>query len=140
MKFIKENWFKISILIVIILVVVYYFVSYLPEKNNFVIQERCSVQAKEVSNTFQSKTLDIGNYNYQNHYNNSLGKCYVLLHGTGAGGASDVLMNAYENKSVIDCESYVTSPDLNYCNYNGSNEGYNINKFNISIKSYMETN
>lgn len=144
----QKTWFKIIIAIIILAIAIpagYYFIvsqrQQQEQTNNINLQTKCATQAEKIFENIQSMANDI-NYTYKNHYSFNLGRCYVLIHGTGVAGIgmSDILIDVYKNENVADCESYGTAPESNYCSYNGSSGIiYNINDFNNFVKPYMET-
>lgn len=142
MKFLKENWFKIIIALAILIVAIsvgYYVVSIPKQQVQMVggdLQDECAIQAKKVFGTFKPAG-GIDTYNYEDHYNSN-GTCYVLVHGFGDGGQEDALINAYENKNVAQCDSYIGVQSINFCEYNSSQtENYDISKFDNFVKPYM---
>ena len=98
-------------------------------------ETKCLADAKKVFDTFKP-LMGIDTYSYKSHYNDN-GTCYVLVHGFGESGQQDALLNAPENKSIAQCDSYSKVSKMNFCNYSGTNEKYDITKFNDFIKQYM---
>lgn len=95
-NFIKENWFKIIVILIIIAgICFYYFGYYLIEKRQIVsvdLQEKCSSQAQKIFSAFKEKYTNDGwnsagsepastrdDFNQENHYNQKLNKCYTLI-------------------------------------------------------------
>lgn len=143
MKFLKENWFKIIIATAILIVAssIGYYVISIPKQYvrtaSIDSQSKCAIQAKKVFDTFKTVS-GIDTYNYGYHYDNN-GTCYVLVHGFGEGGQEDALINAYENETLAQCESYAGVSNINFCEYNGiQTEKYDISKFDDFVKQYME--
>ena len=132
----------ISVLFLVILIGYYIIILQAPQREksiNIALQNQCASRAKIVFNSIRASIISI-NYTYTSHYNINLNKCYALIHGIGVGntGISDKLIDVYINQNIADCESYSTSPELNYCVYNGgANSPYNINEFNDFIAPYM---
>lgn len=104
--------------------------------SNLDLQGKCATQAEKFFNNYNKVALQ--HYNYQNHYNSKLDKCYILVHGFGTSGTSDILFNTYENNSIAECQLYSGSPDMSFCGYSGSSEKWDLNKFNNFVKQYME--
>jgi hypothetical protein len=147
-NFLKDKRTKIAIAfvaVILLLIAGHYFIIFQihqQEKASAVsLQNKCATEAKKVSDSIQGAVNSI-NYTYKNHYSFNLGKCYVLIHGIGVAGTgtSDKLIDAYAGTNIADCESYTTAPELNFCNFNGSNSLYNINAFNDFVGPYMQTN
>ncbi len=103
-------------------------------------QQKCATQASESFDKITGgNNGGVDNLTYQNHYNSSLDKCYILIHGFGAGGVTDELWNAYENKALASCDSFTAAPDISSCSYKeGSTEKYDLDKFKNFVKPYME--
>ena len=147
-NFLKENWFKLIIAVAVLIVVLsvgWYFIIFLPknqpaQSNIISLQKACASQAKEIFNLRTGDNSVMGtDYTYQDHYNNNLSKCYVLITGMRSDGQTNLLMDAYENKTIAECESYGgTLMNQDFCSYNSSNEEWDIGKFDGFIKSYME--
>lgn len=91
-KFIKKNWFKISILIGVIIISVsisFYFLKILPNrqrlKDTISYQDKCSAQSRiaykvltSLDPSSDSNTNGIS-YSFENHYNSKLHKCFLLI-------------------------------------------------------------
>ena len=146
MELLKNKKIKVTaaiIVIIIAIIIVYFLVIFqlqIQQKSNLpILQNKCSVQAKNFTNNMQGIISNI-KYTYANHYSVRLNGCYVLIHGTGVAniGVSDKLIDVYNNKIIADCESYADTPELNSCVYNGSSTVYSISDFNDFIKSYMQ--
>jgi hypothetical protein len=128
-KFIKENWFKLSIVAILfflILFVVYYLLIFIPRlqssKNNseHVSQskentssdldiQKCVKQAQVASKNAQQMQGNGTAVTANNHYNKMLGKCFVniMVSTTYNGGVTftNEVDDAYEQKSLIECAS-----------------------------------
>ena len=145
--FLKSPWIKtilIAIAAIIIIIAGYYFVIFSmqqqKEANRIAVQNKCVNQAKITFNAIQSSAINIS-YTYKSHYDGNVGKCYVLMHGIGAAGTgtSDMIIDAYANKSIADCESYTTAPDQNFCTFDSPKGIYNMDEFNYFVGLYMGT-
>jgi len=103
------------------------------------LQSQCDAQSKIIFEKIQSKNIVVI-YNYKNYFNDYLGKCYILLHGEGAGatGTSDKLLDANTEEEIATCESHTTAPEIDFCRFNGGKSYYSINNFNNFIKIYLE--
>lgn len=101
--------------------------------SNLTNQDKCSDKAKEFFSTNKVGSLD----SYVNHYSRKLDKCYVLTKHFSVGGEKDELWNAYENKIIASCDSGYDGINK-FCDYNGTNEKYDIEKFNLFIRQYIE--
>jgi hypothetical protein len=147
-SFFYKNRVIISVLlfiIVIIFSVLYYFTIYPRQQqkkiNTVNLQKECDIQSLSIFNSITKNITNI-NYTYKNHYISSLSRCYILIHGVGVAetGLSDLLIDAFENKIIADCESFTSAPETNFCSYNDSAKvKYDIDQFNNFIKSSMET-
>lgn len=84
-KFIKENWFKVVIILIIIVgICVYYFGYFLPQKNQLAmlaLQEKCANQAQKFfTDGDRYKDSDGIMFDYKNHFNSKLNKCFILIY------------------------------------------------------------
>ncbi len=131
-KFIKENWFKIGILIILVVVVFIYLdktkvsddsskliipisqSNELPKAvstptTDINLQAKCSAQAEKIvtsyAETINTQLVEVGGHNInfyqQNHYNQTLNKCFVLI--SSDSGSTTLLFDAYENKRLATC-------------------------------------
>ena len=126
-KFLKENWFKISIVIVLAIIalsVVYYFVVLLPAQQlqeNLVKQQKSQSVTSEIDS--QQKCADRSAWfwkdegydkpsqpnevdSYTNHWNQNLNKCFILItqswttdNTASVQIVSNELVDAFEGKS-----------------------------------------
>lgn len=101
-KFIKENKFRLSIIVIVALVI---FNIVLLSKNNvsnIADQKDCSQKAEEVY--LKNKDSNIAWFSgsdYTNHFNKKMGKCFVLIKGGNLNiEYHSVLYDAYENKEL----------------------------------------
>lgn len=83
-NFFQENWFKLGILGVLIVAgafSVYYFAVVRVSENNFALQARCADDAaKAFARGDYKKAAEYGSgYDYKNHYNSKLNKCFILI-------------------------------------------------------------
>ncbi len=86
-KFIKENWFKLILSVVLTIIsisVLYYYLYYLPKKvgpeQQFTLSEKCQKSGKEFFNKNYVSDLSVElqqNTTFTTHYNKS-GKCFLL--------------------------------------------------------------
>lgn len=102
--------------------------------SNLTNQNKCSDKAREFFSDNKIGSQD----NYENHYNSRLDKCYILVKHFSVGGMKDELWSPYENKVLASCNSGYDDGMTKSCNYNGSNEPYDIEKFNSFLKQHME--
>ncbi len=115
-KFLKENWFKLGILIVVAMIgssVAYYYFYSLPKMNrevksnkeNFELQAMCSKKADEFFGDY------IHGRTYTVHYNHKLNKCFGLteeyLNGDGFSNFTINLWDVYEGKTYAGWQSTV---------------------------------
>ena len=140
----KNKIFLVTLVSIIAITVGYFIVTFQIKQQQKIgytnLQNECVVQSKKFVDNLQSISNDM-TYGYKSHYDIGLNRCYILLHGTGVSGTgiSNKLIDIYNNNVVADCESYITAPELNFCNYNGSKILYNLDNFNNFIKPYMES-
>ena len=118
-NFIKQNWFKIIIAVAVLIVAVsvgYYFAIYIParqqeQKSDVDLQAKCATQAQKTFDDFASTMTSNsagGDFGEQNHYNQKLDKCFVLISyisTTGLVNGGDIanheaLFDAYENTEL----------------------------------------
>jgi hypothetical protein len=108
MKFLKENWFKIVIVLAVLIVAIsvsYYFVIYFPkykeeqfveQKNqradsgNFSNQEQCAKDSTDFFNKWMKGSIESvsesASDGYISHFNQSLNKCFIeFSNGIGNG-------------------------------------------------------
>lgn len=79
-KFLKQNWFKLSIIILMLAGVVlatYYFVTFLPSQLD--LQAKCSFQAEKILKDYQTRLIVNDGAFQRNHYNSKLDKCFVFI-------------------------------------------------------------
>lgn len=109
-NFLKDNWFKLGILIVILLIGVssaYYFLRYLPQN------KLSTAKQNQVEKCFTDGNILLENYKKNNgtnniidpifHYNSILDKCftYVTLAPYQACESGRILFDVYENKEIL---------------------------------------
>lgn len=151
-KFIKENWLKISIVIVLLIIAlsaVYYFVIFLPnsqQKNlseGFDLQTKCATEAAKFYKQFTGEVSQLG---YTNHWNAKLDKCFILANDAREVGGdtitSSFLMDVIENKTYgdfVNNSAGITGCSL-YKNGNIDNQQNCKSKeeFDNFVKQYME--
>lgn len=129
----KKYLWPVAVGILAIIIIALLFIQ-TKQSNNLNLQSQCLAQAKTVFDDYEK---GVENYSYNNHYDSKLGKCYVLIQGSGADGETDELFDAYENKAVASCLSYSAAPENNGCSYLGSNKKYNLDEFNSFIQPFM---
>lgn len=105
-NFIKSNWFKVSFLCALIIIIVLgiYYLTFISKNNNGTIisQQNCSKKAEE----FYLKNKDsniawLSGSDYINHFNNKMGKCFVLIKGGNLNiEYHSALYDPYENKEL----------------------------------------
>lgn len=135
-KFIKENWLRVGLLIVLLITV-----SGCSNSSTTTIglQEKCSEKAKEFFDNYDAgvSTKD----KYSNHYNEKLDKCFVLMATYNEGKAGYVegnyLYNVYENISVGYKAGFKGEKPYS-CNVGESNCDWNNEEWGKLIKPYME--
>src|ERR1035437_1110893 len=84
--FIKQNWFKLSLVIILLIIVIsasIYFLT-LPsktssDKSDFSLQANCAAQAKAFFEYYVPDLQERQNDEYSNHFNTKLNKCFVLI-------------------------------------------------------------
>jgi hypothetical protein len=128
-----NNWFKIIIAVAVLIIacsIGYYFIT-IPrtatiQTNDIDSQAKCATQAQKVLDNFEKKYINDGwssadggvpastrvNFNQQNHYNQTLNKCFILItyDFTQAGlgnpkftGNGETLFDAYQNDELASC-------------------------------------
>ena len=140
-KFLKENWFKLSVLIIIAAVgssVAYYCFYTLTKKENYKLQAMCSKKADEFFSDY------ISGRTYTVHYNRKLNKCFGLteeyLHGDGFSDYTINLFEVYEGKLYGTWQSYVgkTSSENIFRGSVADKECTGQLEFRQLVKPYME--
>ncbi len=108
-KFIKENWFRISIVVILIVGGVYYF-NTLPHKqdageninNDIAMQKNCADRAALFyKQGGYGDSSQAWTNSYINHWNNKLGKCFIQITGlsmTDSGFSFIDIFDAFEGK------------------------------------------
>ena len=132
-KFIKENWFKLSIIILILIVglsVVCCLLVFMSQKgeiqqasvqnqessvfdaqnysqisNNQSTEEECSRQAQIILENVKQSTDNSTTVSIQNHYNKQLDKCIVDVIGSSEGFLDYSIYDGYEQKILLECFS-----------------------------------
>ena len=126
-KFIKDNYFKIGILIILFIValaIFYYFVFFIPQKRRVnIVFDRDKINSQNEDNclkqaeVFFNKIKTQGNA-YTNHYNSKLNKCFILTYSISSSGDNDVvvtksLYNVTENSHYAGYYKSISSGDTN---------------------------
>ena len=163
-KFLKENWFKLGILI-IGGTTVYYYLHSLPKvngkekvefertifskksaKEDLELQAMCSKKVEAIFNEQYAPYWKEYHSTYTNHYNRKLGKCFMLISqhqfidGVDGGTLTTMsLMDIYENKEQAGFSrlrgKHYTEPDNCYVFDRGCKDEW---EFNGLVKPYME--
>lgn len=115
-KFTKENWFKITIITILLGgFCVYYFGYFLPQKRQSTLldlQEKCSNQAQKFfSNGDNYKNNNGYVFDYKNHFNSKLNKCFILI--SSYNFNEDVL--AVDLYDALEIKHYASYLGHNYC-------------------------
>ena len=90
MNFIKGNWFKLIIAIVLLAVgaaAIYYFVVLLPRQqqqassaaSNLALQTQCADAASKYFTSNKGEAIAGINVSYQDHFDSQLNKCFILI-------------------------------------------------------------
>ncbi len=105
-NFLKQNWLKLSVVIVFLVVAISlssYFVVFLPKEktleNLITQQQKC---ADEALKFFKANESNRQNTDYTNHWNRKLNKCFIEIQtsdiSNGSPTNSDQLYDAFEGK------------------------------------------
>ncbi|MHB8651760.1 MAG: hypothetical protein ACYC8S_01355 [Minisyncoccota bacterium] len=162
-NFIKENWFKVGLLIILVAVVFIYWnqtqkqkvVSVSPSITDS--QASCADEAKLELNSAQNNPVaynaNFNNFNESNHYNQNLNKCFVLISYKDVAGTqinaieylTEVnLSNApWDNWTVADCDRTINTPDTTMCFTKGSDhiaKDVSYKEFEAFVNQKMELN
>lgn len=80
-KWIKQNIITTSIIIVLVVALGFFYFNKQTTKNvsDIDFQTKCATQAKSFFEYYLSNLKDREGYEYSNHYNSNLNKCFVLL-------------------------------------------------------------
>jgi hypothetical protein len=109
-NFLKNNWFKITIILLIIIATCFYYFSYfLPQERQtrlLGLQEQCSTQAQNFFTTNGYTPSDGTTFNYTDHFNSKLNKCFILV-------------NSYDNNGTELIDLYSVLEGKHYAEYNG---------------------
>ncbi len=116
-KFIKENWFKLSVVIIIAAVgslVAYNYIRTLTKKEDLELQAMCAKKAELFfeKNGYLQQGSQGDFYQYTCHYNKKLNKCFISIRGALLGGQvgnAFYLYDVYENKMYADYYNTVES-------------------------------
>jgi hypothetical protein len=130
--FIKENWFKLGLVVGLLLIalsIAYYFILFLPiqkQKNinqkdglsSIDQQSKCSIQARKFFNDEidNEKTTDMNvrtsgtQASFENHYNVKLNKCFIYtsIFSSNYNYRSRGLYDVNENKTYAEFQEIVT--------------------------------
>ncbi len=131
--FLKENWFKMSIVVILLATVlsaIYYLFVFIPAQQNNKIQTgditpqaKCATQAEAALNNFKKdySASQYSSFGQENHYNQKMNKCFVLVSyspvyppnttfNTNAPFTQPTndedLVDAYENADLAHCTIY----------------------------------
>lgn len=110
------------------------------QKDNLDLQTKCAEQAQIF---FNNKKANIDTWDYQNHYNVTQNKCFILITETffDKSGISETLYDIFENKEYANGnfgKDGLWKP-ANYCNFiDQTKDCKSINDFNEFVKNYME--
>ena len=150
--FIKQNWFKVVVLIILLILAIFS-IFYLPKTKQIDIrnQENCSKKAEEIFSKNQNGAIAwFQGSDYINHFNKKINKCFVIISGgTQNVEYMSVLYDAYENKElgnvhtlsdvVTSCGLYISDTYKECGNILKDKSGFSaINEFNNLTKFYME--
>ncbi len=151
-NFIKENLFKVGVLLVALLIVILAVYFYNSSKNSeaekqttktqLLLQGQCADAAKKFFNEDKwgraAEDINSSNVNYTNHYNSKYNKCFVLIteRFSDGSGTSQVLYDVLEHKEYAN--GSFGSKDLSvYCTIlNGDCK--TASDFNKFVSGYME--
>jgi len=128
-NFIKENWFKIIIAVVVLIIVlsIGYYVKQRSNKqlSNLERQTFCSDMALKF---FHYKNYGISDgYTYTNHYNSKLSKCFILV-------------SYYKTDSdLLALDLYDASEGKRYAMYTGHNDCNPLTILNDSKKCQLDS-
>ena len=145
-KFLKENWFKLGVLIVVAIIgfsLAYYYIYSLSKinstKEDFELQAMCSKKADEFFGNY------ISGRTYTVHYNRKLNKCFGLteqyLNGKDYSDFTISLIDVYEGKPYADWRTYINRETSSYNIMVGHAAGKICKdqlEFLSLIKPYME--
>ena len=110
-NFLKENWFKVVILLILTLIFCFYIFGYfLPKERQATLlnlQEKCSNQSEKFFTKGDNyKNSDGFEFNYTNHFNFKLNKCFILISATNVN--DDYLsLDLYDVLEVKHFASYI---------------------------------
>jgi hypothetical protein len=128
--------------------------------SNIDLQAKCATQAQEAFKTFETKYTDDGwdghagvpvsthvDFDYTNHYNQQLNKCFVLItydfNEIGSGQTKgESLLDAYENSELASCVFDSTngqSKDVCIIG-NSGNSGATYQEYSNFVNQRMELN
>lgn len=83
MNWLKHNWFKVGILLIVALAVTYYFGIFLPNQSQksslLKFQEQCASSAKAFFEYYIPDPQERQNDEYSNHFSTKLNKCFLLI-------------------------------------------------------------
>ena len=119
-KFLKENWFKVGIIVAIFTVALstaYYLIIFLPQED--LIQHKTSIDQSNIEKCSQQAQVALKNAEQNqdssttvsatNHYNEKLGKCLVNINSDTTYNGSVTILNdiveALEQKTLLECAS-----------------------------------
>jgi hypothetical protein len=162
-KFIRENWFKMGIIIALLIVALsaaYYFVIFLPiqqqpeslpgqnQVGDIDLQVKCADGAAKL---FKQLGYDSskGTDSYTNHWNKNLEKCFMLIQSSANGTIYEYLTDVFEIKTYgatwrgVDALGDPSTIMLSCEMYKDGNQSSLKNchseiDFESFVKSYME--
>ncbi|MHB8652148.1 MAG: hypothetical protein ACYC8S_03365 [Minisyncoccota bacterium] len=137
MNFIKKDWFRMSIVVILLTIVlsaIYYLFFFIPAQQNSKIytsdiapQAKCATQAEIALNSFKKdySGLQYGSFGQENHYNQKMNKCFVLISYSPVYPPNTTfnpntpftqptnyenLVDAYENTDLAHCSIFGNDP------------------------------
>ncbi len=148
-EFIKENWFKITVLLITTIIVCFYIFGYLLPKqkqvNLFYLRESCSKNASGFLKRHideKSKYNDYTLINTQHHYNQKENICYMTISDvfTGPFKINNFQIIIYDVLEGQVLGAYTKEDDKDYCYLNRRirESCSSRNEFNSLIKPLME--
>lgn len=160
----KENWFRISIVVILLATVlsaIYYFIFFIPSEqkgkiqtSDIDLQAKCATQAEKTLNGFK-KDYSVSQYDsftQENHYNQKMNKCFVLISYSAVYPPNTTinpnapftqpsnyedLVDAYENTDLAHCTIFGNDMPLHQTCWTADN-GNNFQDYKNFVLPRME--